>query len=328
MAKIYITGIAGFIGFHLALFLKKRGDFVAGCDNFNAYYDTGLKRARAEYLKQQGISILEADICEPANIEKELIEQSTTHLVHLAAQAGVRHSITHPQSYVQANLNGFVQILEICRRLSPIKCIYASSSSVYGLNKKIPFSEQDPCDHPANFYGATKKANEMIAHAYHHLYGISVTGLRYFTVYGPWGRPDMAYFSFTKSILEGKPIHLYNQGQMRRDFTYIDDIVRGTAAAIDLGASCEIFNLGNNHPENLSTLVSLIEKFSGKKAVVELLPMQMGEVVETYADIAKAKDKLGFVPSTSLEEGLERFVEWYQPKSSLTGIKCPGYPAM
>ncbi|MGE5195897.1 MAG: GDP-mannose 4,6-dehydratase [Anaerolineae bacterium] len=309
--NILITGIAGFIGFHLALALKKRGDLVRGCDNFNAYYDPALKRTRASKLAQNDIEIFEADIRETPFIQKLLIDHDISHVVHLAAQAGVRHSIKHPESYVQNNLDGFVQILEACRRHPNLAFTYASSSSVYGLNTKIPFAESDPTDKPASLYGATKKANEVIAHAYHHLYGLPVTGLRFFTAYGPWGRPDMAYFSFTKAILNEEPIQIYNQGQMRRDFTYIDDIVEGIIAAIDYRADCEIFNLGNQSPVDVLELIALIEKYTGKTAIKQFLPMQQGEVPMTYADISKSQEKLGFKPRTKLDDGMKRFIEWY-----------------
>ncbi len=309
--RIFITGIAGFIGFHLAIFLKKRGDLVTGCDNFNNYYDPELKRARAKQLNSLGISVFENDICDGPSMEKALSGQEFTHFVHLAAQAGVRYSLKHPEAYVHSNLDGFVQVIEQVRKHPKMKFIFASSSSVYGLNKKIPFSETDPTDQPANLYGATKKSNELIAHAYHHLYGMSVTGLRFFTVYGPWGRPDMATFSFTRAILNGEPIQVYNHGKMQRDFTYIDDIVKGTAAALDLGSACEIFNLGNNHPEELLTLISLIEKKTNKRAKIEMLPLQPGEVLSTYADISKSQKMLGFKPQTSLEEGMSHFIDWY-----------------
>ncbi len=309
--RIFITGIAGFIGFHLAQSLQKRGDVVVGCDNFNAYYDPALKRERARLLSEKNIPVIECDISDQAALETLVQEHETTHLVHLAAQAGVRYSITHPEKYQETNSNGFFHILEVLRHHPHIKCTFASSSSVYGLNKKIPFAESDPTDQPANFYGATKKSNELMAYSYHHLYGIAITGLRFFTVYGPWGRPDMAYFSFAKAIEEGKPIRLFNQGNMQRDFTYIDDIVSGIVSAIDLEASFEIFNLGNNKPEELKKMVYLIEKFLGKKAQVELLPMQPGEIQITYADICKAQEQLSFSPKTSLEDGLEQFLHWY-----------------
>jgi UDP-glucuronate 4-epimerase len=320
MAKrILITGAAGFIGFHLARYLQSRGDFVIGLDNFNSYYDPSLKRKRAEILQGEGVEITQSDIQERDLLKLLLLRHGITHFVHLAAQAGVRHSISHPDDYVASNLQGFVSILEACRLFPSLKLIYASSSSVYGLNRKIPFSVEDKSDYPANLYGATKKANEMMAHAYHHLYGLHVTALRYFTAYGPWGRPDMAYFRFTRQICEGIPVQVFNQGHMRRDFTYIDDIVRGTAAAIDLGAPCEIFNLGNNRPVDLLYLIELIEKALGKEAIKEMLPMQAGEVIETYADIEKSQRLLEFYPSVSIEQGIAQFIDWYKayyPQSS------------
>lgn len=309
MKRIFITGAAGFIGFHLAKHLYARGDFVLGLDNFNAYYDPTLKFARK---KESPIEIITGDINDTALLKKLLQEHGITHFVHLAAQAGVRHSLQNPGDYVAANLAGFVSVLEACRATPGIKLTYASSSSVYGTNKKIPFSPEDATDTPTNLYGATKKSNEVMASSYHHLFGIPVTGLRFFTAYGPWGRPDMAYFQFTQRILEGKPIQLFNHGQMRRDFTYIDDIVQGTAAAIDLGAPCEIFNLGNHRPIELLHLVTLLEKALGKEAVKQLMPMQNGEVLETYADIDKSIRHLSFRPSTPIEQGIPQFVSWYK----------------
>ena len=308
--RILITGIAGFIGFHVAHHLKSRGDFVVGIDNFNSYYDPLLKRRRCERLA--GIEIHTADICDRQLLCTLLNQHQITHVVHLAAQAGVRHSLHAPDDYISSNLQGFVSLLEACRTHPDLKLIYASSSSVYGLNRKIPFAVEDQTDHPVNLYGATKKANELMAHAYHHLYGLHVTGLRYFTVYGPWGRPDMAYFRFAQKICSRQPIQLFNEGKMRRDFTYIDDIVRGTTAAIDLGASCEVFNLGNSKPVDLLVFVELLEQALGIKAIKEMFPMQMGEVVETYADVAKSQDLLGFHPKVPLEEGINHFVEWYR----------------
>jgi UDP-glucuronate 4-epimerase len=234
-----------------------------------------------------------------------------SHVCHLAAQAGVRYSLENPQAYVRSNIEGFVTLLEQCRLSPDTTFIYASSSSVYGVNKKTPFSTNDMADSPASLYGATKKANEGIAHSYHHIYGLPVTGLRFFTVYGPWGRPDMAYFSFSKDILEGKAIKVFNQGKMKRDFTYIDDIVEGIAAAIDLGAPCEVFNLGNNEPQDLAYFISTIEKQLGKKAIKEYHPMQAGDVYETYADISHSQDKLAFSPKISLDEGIKKFTQWY-----------------
>lgn len=311
MKRIFVTGIAGFIGFHLALALKQRGDFVIGCDNFNAYYDPLLKKKRADLLKEVGVTVFDNDIMQTDCISASLNAEKISHFVHLAAQAGVRHAMTHPESYVHSNINGFVSILEMLRRC-PMPLIYASSSSVYGLNAKVPFVETDTTDQPASFYGATKKSNEMIAHAYHHLYQIPITGLRFFTVYGPWGRPDMAYFSFAKAICEGTPIPLFGDGSMRRDFTYIDDIVQGIIAAIDLGAEMEIFNLGNNRPQSVLEMIAILEKLLGKKADIAYQPAPRGEVQTTYADIEKSQRSLGFKPSTSLEKGLERFIEWYQ----------------
>jgi len=312
MKRILITGAAGFIGYHLSLYLKERGDFVIGVDNFNAYYDPHLKKDRVTQLQKKGIEVFHSDICEKNFLKLMLLRYGITHVVHLAAQAGVRHSLFEPDDYVSSNLQGFVSVLEACRYFPDLKLIYASSSSVYGLNQKIPFREEDKTDQPTNLYGATKKANEVLAHSYHHLYGLSVTALRYFTAYGPWGRPDMAYYRFTRQICDDEPIQVFNHGLMRRDFTYIDDIVEGTAAAIDLGAACEIFNLGNNRPIHLLHLVELLEDALGKKATKQMLPMQPGEVMETYADLEKSHRLLNFRPSVSLEEGILRFVEWYR----------------
>lgn len=322
MKRIIITGAAGFIGYHLAIHLKNRGDFVIGLDNFNAYYDPHLKNDRVAQLRKLGIEVLKEDICEKNFLKLVLLRYGITHVVHLAAQAGVRHSLFEPDDYVSSNLQGFVSVLEACRYFPNLKLIYASSSSVYGLNQKIPFREEDKTDYPANLYGATKKANEVLAHSYHHLYGLSVTALRYFTVYGPWGRPDMAYYRFTRQICDGEPIQVFNHGKMRRDFTYIDDIVKGTTAAIDLGAPCEIFNLGNNCPINLLYLIELIEGALGKKAIKEMLPMQPGEVTETYADIEKSSRLLNFKPSVSLEDGILSFVDWFKSYHTLHALQC------
>ncbi len=318
MKRVLITGAAGFIGFHLAKALKNRGDFCIGFDNFNHYYDPNLKKARAGLLKKKGVEIVHADICDQNAIKLLLLKHGITHMVHLAAQAGVRHSLTHPDEYVASNLQGFVSILENIRHFPSIKLVYASSSSIYGLNKKIPFSVEDRTDQPTNLYGATKKANELIAHAYHHLYGLSVTALRYFTVYGPWGRPDMAYYHFTKQIVNGEPIQVFNHGQMKRDFTYIDDIIKGTIAAIDFEASYEIFNLGNNRPISLLHLIELIEGVLGKTAIKEMLPMQPGEVLETFADIEKSQKLLKFKPAVLLEEGILSFIEWFKQYHGLS----------
>ena len=310
--KIFITGIAGFIGLHLALHLKNRGDEVIGCDNFNDYYDPKLKRDRAHLLSQNGITALELDIRDSDKLISLFEKEHITHIVHLAAQAGVRYCITHPQAYVDSNLDGFVKMLEIARRFGPLPFIYASSSSVYGLNKKIPFSERDPTDSPSNFYGATKKSNELIASSYHHLYKIPVTGLRFFTVYGPWGRPDMAYFSFTKALLSNQPITLFGEGKMQRDFTYIDDIVDGITKALDKSYPHEIFNLGHNHPHPVSELVATLENLTCKKATFTHYSAQPGEVPLTFADITKSQMMLGFSPKTSLTAGLKDFTDWYR----------------
>lgn len=328
MKKILITGAAGFIGFHLALHLKKRGDFVIGLDNFNSYYNVELKESRAEKLNREKIDIVRADI-QNRDVLADLFSRfEITHCVHLAAQAGVRHSLLAPNDYVASNLDGFVSILETCRKTPSTKLIYASSSSVYGLNKKTPFSVGDATDQPTNLYGATKKANEAMAHAYHHLYGISITALRYFTVYGPWGRPDMAYYHFAKNISDGIPIQVFNSGKMKRDFTYIDDIVQGTTAAIDLGASYEIFNLGGNRPIELMHLIELIEKNMGKTAVKQMQPMQPGEVLETYADIEKSKKLLNYRPKVSIEEGIPCFLDWFMRWNHPSGKQSMISPAI
>jgi len=306
MKRVFVTGAAGFIGSHLCKRLKARGDAVLGYDNFNDYYDPSLKR-----LRVSGLDVVEGDICDAAALEAAALGFGPTHIVNLAAQAGVRYSLERPQAYVASNVEGFVNVLELCRKLGGVKLTYASSSSVYGLNEKVPFSPEERTDRQASLYGATKKANELIAGTYRHLYGIPVTGLRYFTVYGPWGRPDMAYYSFSEKILAGEPIRIFNRGEMRRDFTYIDDIVEGTVAAIDLGADCEIFNLGNNSPVALLDFVAALERALGRKALLEFAPMQKGDVVKTFADIEKSRRLLGFSPKTTLEEGLERFAAWF-----------------
>jgi UDP-glucuronate 4-epimerase len=318
MKRIFITGIAGFIGFHLARHLKKRGDYVIGCDNFNTYYDPALKRKRAEILEQQGVIVCHADITDSAVLEAALKEHAISHFVHLAAQAGVR--LAAVEQYVHSNLNGFVAVLELLRRFEGMPLIYASSSSVYGLNAKVPFSETDTADQPASFYGATKKSNEMMAHAYHHLYRIPCTGLRFFTAYGPWGRPDMAYYSFAKAIVQGTPIPLFGDGAMQRDFTYIDDIVQGCVAAIDLSAPYEIFNLGNHAPHSVLELVRILEDCLGKRAILAFHPEPRGEVRATFADISKAQKWLSFHPCISLERGMAQFIEWFE-EYALSGTK-------
>lgn len=308
--RVLITGMAGFIGFHMAKALQSLGIEVVGIDNFNSYYDPALKKQRAALLQEMGIKTHVLDINDPT-FPTFVHLHKPTHLLHLAAQAGVRYSLTHPQAYVKTNLEGFTQVLETIRQDTSIKLVYASSSSVYGLNSKLPYSVSDPTDSQASFYGVTKKANELMAANYTHLFGIQATGLRFFTVYGPWGRPDMALFSFTRAILEEKPIELFNHGNMRRDFTYIDDIVRGTLSALQYQGDTPIFNLGNNSPHTLSEFVKILENALGKKANCILKPMQPGEVLTTYADIKESTQELGFIPKVSLEQGISRFVDWY-----------------
>jgi UDP-glucuronate 4-epimerase len=306
--RIFITGAAGFIGFHLARHLKQRGDLVFGCDNFNSYYSPLLKQARASALD---LPIHPCDISVKGALAPFLEKEQITHLVHLAAQAGIRHSFSHPDEYIKTNIVGFFEILETLRRYPHIKLLYASSSSVYGLNDKIPFCETDPTDSPANLYGQTKKSNELMASAYQHLYGIQATGLRFFTVYGPWGRPDMAYFSFSRAIQEGKPIKLFNYGNMERDFTYVDDIVQGIVAALDRDNLAPLYNLGNHQREKITTLIELLEQRLKKKALIDYLPKPSGEMLITYADIQRAERDLGYRPQTCLAKGVEQFLDWY-----------------
>ncbi|MBN1915308.1 MAG: GDP-mannose 4,6-dehydratase [Parachlamydiales bacterium] len=312
MKNIFITGSAGFIGFHLAQVLKKQGNFVLGLDNFNSYYDVRLKHHREKLLYEQGITTIHGDINDQTLLETLIRKNKITHIVHLAAQAGVRYSLTHPKAYTQSNLDGFVTLLEVLKQFPSTKLVFASSSSVYGNNQKIPFSVEDPTDHPVNLYGATKKANELLAYAYHHLFGISMIGLRFFTVYGPWGRPDMAYYHFTKNIMEGTPIQVFNEGKMQRDFTYIDDIILGILSTLDHETDFAIYNLGNNNPVSLLHLIEIIEHLSQKKAKIQMLPMQKEEMPITFADISLSTEKLGYRPQTSFEKGMEKFFFWYQ----------------
>ena len=308
MKRVLVTGAAGFIGFHLCKALLAQEVHVVGIDNFNHYYDPKLKEDRSLFLNMQ---ILRSDICDKKALLQLLKEEEITHIVHLAAQAGVRHSLTHPEDYVASNLDGFVSIMEACRHIPNIKVIFASSSSVYGNNEKIPFQENDKTEKPTNLYGATKKANELIAYSYHHLFNIPMIGLRYFTVYGPWGRPDMAYYSFTKCILEKRAIPIFNNGLMQRDFTFIDDIIQGTISALDYPGNFEIFNLGNNQPIDLMNFIGILEKLLGKRAIKDMRPHQKTEVPITFADITKSQKLLNYHPSMKLEEGLLRFIEWY-----------------
>ena len=311
--KILVTGAAGFVGFHLTLSLLKDGIQVLGIDNLNDYYDIKLKNDRLNLLKKYPNFIFKKlDISCNENISKSFEDFNPNIVVNLAAQAGVRYSLKNPYAYTDSNLVGFINIIELCRLHNVEGFIYASSSSVYGKNSKTPFSTLDPTDNPISLYAATKKANELIAHSYSHLYNLNTTGLRFFTVYGPWGRPDMAYYKFADSIMNNKTIQIFNFGEMKRDFTYIDDIVTGTKLAIKANKKCEIFNLGNNKSEKIMDFVKLIEKYFDKKAKIEMQTMQPGDVKETYADIEKSKNVLGYSPSINLDKGLMLFIDWYK----------------
>lgn len=311
MATVLITGIAGFIGSSTAHVLADRGDTVIGIDNFNPYYDPSLKRARASRLAGKA-TIHECDVADYAALKKVFSRHKVDKICHLAAQAGVRYSIENPFAYEHANALGTLNMLEICREFGVKTIVYASSSSVYGGNTKIPFSVDDNVDKPISLYAATKKYNELQAHVYHHLFGINATGLRFFTVYGPWGRPDMALFKFAEAIIAGKPIDVYNHGKMKRDFTYISDIVAGIVASIDKGYPYEVFNIGNSSMVELSYFIECIEKELGRKAIRNMLPMQPGDVPATNADIVRTKEMLGFEPKVKIEEGIREFLKWYR----------------
>ena len=311
--KILVTGAAGFIGFHLSKSLLIDGIEVLGIDNINNYYDPNLKQARLEELNSfKNFKYEKIDIANKESLAKSFQSFTPNKVVNLAAQAGVRYSIENPYTYMETNLVGFLNVIELCRHNDIEGLVYASSSSVYGSNTKIPFSVSDRVDSPISLYAASKKSNELIAHAYSHLYGLRTTGLRFFTVYGPWGRPDMAMYIFTQKILNGEPIPVFNGGDMKRDFTYIDDIVSGTRAAIDKNYKCEIFNLGNHISENLMDMIGLIEKELGKQAIIDFQPMQPGDVKESFAEIKKSKEKLGFIPKTSIKNGIPKFIKWYK----------------
>jgi UDP-glucuronate 4-epimerase len=311
--KILVTGVAGFIGYHLCKSLLEDDYVVLGIDNINDYYDPDLKLARLEQLiPYKNFKFKKVDIADRESIAQTFQSFKPAKVVNLAAQAGVRYSMENPYAYMDSNLVGFLNIIELCRHNEIDGLTYASSSSVYGGNEKIPFSTEDRVDNPISLYAASKKSNELIANAYSHLYGLNTTGLRFFTVYGPWGRPDMALFIFTKNILEGVPIPVFNHGEMKRDFTYIDDIISGTRAAIDSNYKCEIFNLGNHKSERLMDVVSLIELNLGKKAEIKFLPMQPGDVSESFADIDKSVKKLDFKPLISIRRGIPLFIEWYK----------------
>jgi UDP-glucuronate 4-epimerase len=313
--KIFVTGTAGFIGSYVAHALLDDGHEVVGADNFNDYYPVALKEARHARLEErEGYTGLRLDIADFESLAPVFEQHGFSAVCHLAAQAGVRYSLKNPFAYEQANLAGHLNILECCRHYEVPRLVYASSSSVYGGNTKIPFSEEDPVDHPVSLYAATKKANELMAHCYTHLYGFQSIGLRFFTVYGPWGRPDMAYWLFTDAMLQGKPIQVFNHGDMKRDFTYIDDIVEGVKAALfaDGLGRYEIFNLGNNRPEQLMDMIQYLGDALSIEPQMEMLPMQPGDVPVTYADISRSMDKLGYRPTTDLKTGLQQFVEWFQ----------------
>ena len=310
--KILVTGSAGFIGYHLCKSLLNDNFDVLGIDNINDYYDVNLKKSRLNELRKNKNFIFEKiNITNRESLSKLFKEFQPKIVVNLAAQAGVRYSIENPYAYMDSNLVGFLNIIELCRNNNVKNFIYASSSSVYGANKKSPFSESDRVDIPISFYGASKKANELIAYSYSHLYNLKSTGLRFFTVYGPWGRPDMAMFIFTKRILENRPIEVFNNGKMKRDFTYIDDIIIGIRSAIEKNYDYEIFNLGNNKSENLMDMISIIEKELGVKAIIEFKPLQPGDVIDTLSDIQHSIEKLNYHPSITIKEGIPLFINWY-----------------
>jgi UDP-glucuronate 4-epimerase len=327
--KVLITGAAGFIGFHLCNQLLSRGDTVIGLDNLNDYYDVNLKKSRLENIKNKNFIFVELDLLNKKGLQKIFSEYQFDAVVNLAAQAGVRYSITNPDTYISSNVVGFLNVLESCRDNNIAHLLYASSSSVYGMNTKMPFSEADNVDHPVSLYAASKKSNELMAHSYSHLYNLPTSGLRFFTVYGPWGRPDMAAFLFTKAILSGQPIDVYNNGDMKRDFTYIDDIVDGIIRTLDVPpkandewsslnpdpsystAPYRLFNIGNNSPVLLTEFIDAIEESLGINAIKNYLPIQPGDVVETYADIQNIS-KLGYAPSTDIQTGVKSFIDWYK----------------
>jgi UDP-glucuronate 4-epimerase len=308
-----VTGAAGFIGFHVSRALLQRGDRVLGLDNLNDYYDVSLKEARLRLLQEHERFIFyKEDLANREGLTRVFRQNEIQVVCNMAAQAGVRYSLVNPFAYQSSNLEGFLNIIHLSQEHRVENFVYASSSSVYGNNKKVPFSVQDRVDNPISLYAATKKANELVAHTYSHLYGLPCSGLRLFTVYGPWGRPDMALFIFTKAISRNQPIEVYNFGKMRRDFTYIDDIVRGVLASMERPVPYAIYNLGNSRAVDLLYFIECIEKELGKKAEKKMLPMQPGDVVETYADISESERDLGFQPSTRIEEGIASFISWYR----------------
>lgn len=311
MDCVLITGAAGFIGYHLATRLVDEGNRVVGLDNFNSYYPVVLKKARATRLRARGVELVEGEVTDAPLLERLLEEHKPTHLVHLAAQAGVRHSLVDPQLYLSSNLSGFLEILELCRRHREVKLLYASSSSVYGQSSG-PSSVGQATERPASFYAATKKCNELMAYSYWHALGVGSTALRFFTVYGPWGRPDMAYYRFAMKMVAGEAIPLYNRGEMWRDFTYIDDAVEWIVRAMRYqGEGCQLFNIGFGQPQPLLAMVEAIESCLGKLAIRELLPMEPGDVEATYAEMSQTHQLLGYRPQTGLKEGIERFIDWF-----------------
>jgi UDP-glucuronate 4-epimerase len=326
-----VTGAAGFIGFHIARLLLAEGRDVVGLDNLNSYYDPALKQSRLNVLRDDPrFSFAQIDLADRSSMDQLFAKHRFPAVIHLAAQAGVRHSIDRPHAYADANLEGFLNVLEGCRHHACRHLVYASSSSVYGANTKLPFSVKDNVDRPVSLYAATKKANELMAHSYSHLYRLPTTGLRFFTVYGPWGRPDMAVFLFAKAIIEGTPIKLFNHGKMRRDFTYIDDVARVVLKLIDHvpqgdlrdsegegSAPARIYNVGNNRPEDLMHVVAVLEKELGRAAVAQMLPMQPGDVPATYADVEDLEREIGFRPTTTIEDGVARFAKWYRDYHNL-----------
>jgi UDP-glucuronate 4-epimerase len=310
---IFVTGVAGFIGFHVAQALLQRGDRVIGVDNLNPYYEISLKEARLkQILSYHHFTFYREDICDLEALHEIFAHHHIERICHLAAQAGVRYSIQNPFIYEQSNVKGFLNLLEMVKKFPVTNFVFASSSSVYGGNKKLPFSIGDTVDTPISLYAATKRANELMAYTYSHLYDIPLTGLRYFTVYGPWGRPDMALFLFTKAILDARPIDIYNFGNMKRDFTYISDIVDGTISALDNPFHYELFNLGNSRNVELMELISIIEEELGREAKKNYLPLQPGDAPETCADIDKTRKMLGFNPKTPLKSGVRKFITWYK----------------
>jgi len=329
--RVLVTGAAGFIGMHTALRLLERGDAVIGFDNLNAYYDPTLKQARLERLQAfPGFTFVRGELADRSAVAELFATHRPERVVNLAAQAGVRYSIEDPHAYVDSNVVGFVNVLEGCRESGVEHLVYASSSSVYGANTKLPFAVTDPVDHPVSLYAATKKANELMAHTYSHLFGLPTTGLRFFTVYGPWGRPDMALFLFTRAILAGEPIRIFNHGKMRRDFTYIDDIVEGVIRVLDRPAAPDpafdpgaptpassrapyrVFNIGNDQPTELLRYVEVLEEHLGVEAIKQLEDIQPGDVPATWADVDALRDAVGFTPATTVEDGVGRFVAWYR----------------